>query len=144
MGSSATEIAHKVKEHILAHDRLCHWLGIEVLEVAPGYAKLAMTVQDRHLNAAGVAHGGVLFSFCDIAFAIASNSHGDLALALEVNMGFLKAVSVGERLVVEAKEEHLGRRTATYLMRVTNSKGEKVAICKGTGYRFDRPFAGTE
>jgi len=133
-------IAKKVKEYIAGRDRLVDLLGAEVLEVSPGYAKVALRVEDKHLNAAEVCHGGVLFSLSDLAFALASNSHGNLALALEVSMSFLRAVSSGERIVAEAKEEHLGKRTATYIMTVTDGKGRKIALTKGTVYRFEKPF----
>ena len=133
-------IAKKVKEYIAGRDRLVDLLGAEVLEVSPGYAKVALTVEDKHLNAAEVCHGGVLFSLSDLAFALASNSHGNLALALEVSMSFLRAVSSGERIVAEAKEEHLGKRTATYIMTVTDKEGKKIALTKGTVYRFEKPF----
>ena len=133
-------IARKVGEYISNRDRLRRLLGAEVLEVSPGYAKVALTVEDKHLNAADVCHGGVLFSLSDLAFALASNSHGQLALALEVSASFLRAVSSGERIVAEAKEEHLGKRTATYVMTVTDEKGRKIALTKGTVYRFDTAF----
>jgi acyl-CoA thioesterase len=141
MGSGEqSKAADRVKRYISQKDRLIDLLGAEVLEVSPGYAKVALTVEDKHLNAADVCHGGVLFSLSDLAFALASNSHGYLALAMEVSISFLKAVSVGESVVAEATEENLGKKTATYIMRVKNEKGEKVALCKGTVYRFERPF----
>lgn len=133
-------IAKKVKEYISRGDRLVDLLGAEVLEVSPGYARVALTVENKHLNAAEVCHGGVLFSLSDLAFALASNSHGLTALALEVSISFLRAARVGERIVAEAREEHLGKRTATYIMTVRNARGEKIAITKGTVYRFDKPF----
>jgi acyl-coenzyme A thioesterase PaaI-like protein len=55
-------------------------------------------------------------------------------------MSFLKAVSLGERIVAEAKEEYLGKRTATYIMTVTDKDGKKIALTKGTVYRFDKAF----
>ncbi len=141
MGNDASKaVAEGVKEYIASRDRLIDLLGVEVLEVSPGYAKVALTVEDMHLNAADVCHGGVLFSLSDLAFALASNSYGSLALALEVSMSFLKAVSLGERILAEAKEGYLGKRTATYIMTVTNARGEMIALTKGTVYRFDKPF----
>ncbi len=141
MENDASRVAaERVKRYISSKDRLIDLLGAKVLEVSPGYAKVALTVEDKHLNAANVCHGGVLFSLSDLAFALASNSHGSLALALEVSMSFLRAVSMGEQIVAEAKEAHLGKKTATYIMTVTNARGEKIALTKGTVYRFDRPF----
>jgi len=61
----------------------------------------------------------------DLAFALASNSHGFITLALDVSVSFLKAARVGEKIEAEAKEEHLGKSTAVYIMTVKNEKGEK-------------------
>ncbi len=108
-----------------------------------GYAKVEMVVKDEHLNAAHVCHGGIIFSLADLAFALASNSHGKLALAIEVGITYMKAALEGEKLVAEAKEVNLGNRTATYLMEVRNSKNELLALAKGTVYRMDREFPPT-
>jgi acyl-CoA thioesterase len=132
-------IAKKVKGYIPGRDRLMYLLGAEVLEVSPGYAKVAITVEDKHLNAAEVCHGGVLFSLSDLAFALASNSHGYLALALEVSMSFLRVARLGERVAAKAREEYLGRRTGFYIITVTNQEGKKIALVKGASFRFESP-----
>lgn len=136
----AMEKAQKVKEYLRKHDRLVDLLGATVEEVKPGFAQVSLTVEDKHLNAAEVCHGGVLFTLADLAFALASNSHGQVALALEASFSFLRAAAVGDHVVAEAKEAHLGKRTATYIIELTRQGGEKVALMKGTVFRFDRPF----
>jgi acyl-CoA thioesterase len=70
--------AKKAGKYISDRDRLIDLLGVEVLEVSPGYAKVALTVKDKHLNAAEVCHGGVLFPLSDIAFALAATVTGIL------------------------------------------------------------------
>jgi acyl-CoA thioesterase len=136
----ARKKAQKVKEHLGKHDRLVDLIGARAEEVEPGYARVSLTVEDKHLNAAEVCHGGVLFTLADLAFALASNSHGEVALALEASFSFLKAAVVGDHLVAQAREAHLGRRTATYLIEITRQDGEKVALMKGTVFRFHKPF----
>ncbi len=133
-------IAQRVKEYLSRNDRLVGLLGARVEEVSPGYAKVALTVGEGHLNAADVCHGGVLFTLADLAFALASNSHGQMALALEVSFSFLKAAVEGDEVVAQAREVHLGKRTATYLVEVIRQGDEKVALMKGTVFRFNRPF----
>jgi len=49
--------AQRVKEYISSHDRLIDLLDVDVIEVSPGYAKVALTVKEKHLNAAEVCHG---------------------------------------------------------------------------------------
>ncbi len=138
MGDPA-EKAGKVKEYLSRNDRLIGLLGAEVRDVSAGYARVGLAVEDKHLNAAEVCHGGVLFTLADLAFALASNSHGQMALALEVSFSFLKAAQAGDDIEAVAREIHLGRRTATYLVEVVRG-GDRVALMKGTVYRFDKPF----
>ena len=64
------------------NDRFARLSGIELLDAGPGWAKAQMAVGDQHLNAADVVHGGALFTLADLVFAVASNSHGRLALGI--------------------------------------------------------------
>ncbi|MBO8180216.1 MAG: hydroxyphenylacetyl-CoA thioesterase PaaI [Archaeoglobus sp.] len=136
-------MVEKVREYMYKNDKLFELLGARILEMKEGYAKVEMVVKDEHLNAAKVCHGGIIFSIADLAFALASNSHGKIALAIEVSITYMKAAFEGEKLAAEAKEVNLGNRTATYLMEVRNSKNELVALAKGTVYRMDKEFPPT-
>ena len=133
-------MAKRVGEYTSRHDRLMRLLGARVVDVAPGYAKVALTVEDKHLNATGVCHGGVLFSLCDMAFAVAGNSHGRAGLAIEVSISFLRAASLGDALVAEAREIKRGKAIGLYLMEVINERGERIVLAKGVSYHFDKPF----
>ena len=135
MGSDSSKVvAERVKVYISGRDRLMYLLEAEVLEASPGYARVAITVEDKHLNAAEVCHSGVLFSLSNTAFALAGNSHGHLALALEVSISFLRVARLGERVAAKAREEYLGRRTGFYIITVTNQEGKKIALVKGTSF----------
>jgi acyl-CoA thioesterase len=119
----------------ISQDPFARFMGIELLELREGYSRVAMTVGEHMLNFHGIPHGGAIFSLADAAFAAASNSHGQVAVALNVSINFLTAVPVGMRLYAEATEESLGRRTALYRLAVTMEDGTLVALCHGTVYR---------
>ena len=121
-------------QHI-SQDPFARFLGIELLELREGYSRVAMTVGEHMLNFHGIPHGGVIFSLADAAFAAASNSHGQTAVALNVSMNFLAAVPVGTRLYAEGTEESLGRRTALCRLAVTTADGTLVALGHGLVYR---------
>ncbi|MDD2553543.1 MAG: hotdog fold thioesterase, partial [Desulfotomaculaceae bacterium] len=97
-------------------DALARQLGISLTEIKPGYATATVKVTPELLNGAGLTHGGTVFALADIAFAAASNSHGSLALALNVSINFLKATGAGTVLTAVAKEESLTRKTGLYRM----------------------------
>jgi acyl-CoA thioesterase len=119
----------------ISQDPFARFLGIELLELREGYSRVAMTVEEHMLNFHGIPHGGVIFSLADAAFAAASNSHGQTAVALNVSMNFLAAVPVGTRLYAEGTEESLGRRTALCRLAVTTEDGTLVALGHGMVYR---------
>lgn len=122
------------------YDRLVELFGITIEDVGRGYAKVSMKVEERHLNAAEVCHGGAIFSLADLAFALASNSHGTVALGIEASISYCRAATEGERLTAEATEEYLGKKTATYTIRVKNQDSKPVAVMKGTVFRFNEGF----
>jgi acyl-CoA thioesterase len=119
-------------------DRFAARNGIELLEVEAGRALARLTLDDRHLNAAGVVQGGAVFTLADFAFAAASNSRGQVALAIEAHVTFLRAVRAGV-LLAEAREESGSRRLSTCTVRVTDEKGGLVALFTGTAFRKDDP-----
>jgi acyl-CoA thioesterase len=118
-------------------DPYANALGIKVLEIGEGYAKASLTVGENMLNFHGVAHGGLIASLADVAFAAASNSRNRKAVALALNISYRRPVKAGETLVAEAFEESLGERTALYKIVVRNSEGDLVASCQGLVYRMD-------
>jgi acyl-CoA thioesterase len=126
---------------MLEKDSFSKWLGIEVDDIGPGYCKLHYRINDQMLNGLQTAHGGVLFSAADSALAFACNSHGIISVALDVSITFTRPARNGDLLVVEAKEVHLGNKTALYEIRTTNVAGELVAFFKGTAYRTGKPIA---
>lgn len=120
---------------LMEKDALARHLGIKLLEIKPGYALGAMEVRPELLNGVGVTHGGAIFGLADVVFAAASNSHGPVALALNVNIQFLKTTQVGAVLTATAREENLTRKTGLYRMEVRDQCGEVIALAEGLVYR---------
>jgi acyl-CoA thioesterase len=124
----------------LRDDRFARLLGIELLEVRPGYSRLSMVVRDDMLNFQGTPHGGAVFSLADSAFGAAANSHGRKCVGLTAEICYLATVESGTMLIAEATEEHLGQRTALYHVTVSTEDGDLVASCHGVAYRKKEAF----
>jgi len=135
VGDRHPDVGADVAERIDA-DAYCETLGIDLAILEPGYAVTELLVTDDLLNFHGTPHGGAVYSVADAAFAAASNSRGDPAVALETNMSYLDAVDVGDTLTATAEETHVGGRTAEYEVVVTTD-GERVATFRGRVYRVD-------
>jgi acyl-CoA thioesterase len=110
-------------------------LGIELLDLGPGYCRAAMRLTPQMVNFQGNPHGGAIFSLADYAFGAACNAHGEPAVALTVTIQFLAAVRPGARLVAEAREQRQGRRAGFYAMTVTAEDGTVVATCQALALR---------
>lgn len=124
-----------IREHI-SKDAFVNFLGAEVEIPAPGHSRVSLTVTADMVNFHGMTHGGLIFSLGDMAFAAAGNSHGQTAVALNVNIYFLKASKVGDRLVAGAREISAGGRTALYEIKVYNEDtGDLIASSQDLVYR---------
>jgi acyl-CoA thioesterase len=117
-----------------AKDSWASGTGVELLDVSPGRAKVQMRVEERHKNSHGTVHGGVIFTLADAAFALASNSHGVPAAAINAQISYVKSVSDGT-LYADAVEFSINPKIATYIVTVTDKNGEKIAIFQGMVYR---------
>ena len=133
---TADAVAHFMSER----DHFARHLGIELLELKPGYSRVSMQLQPYMMNGLGIPHGSVIFSLADFAFAAACNSHGKLAVALSMDIHFLSSPAPTSRLNGEALEVRLGGRTALYRMTVTDSESTLVAELHGMAYRKDQKF----
>jgi acyl-CoA thioesterase len=120
-------------------DRFAAHNEIELLSVGNGSAKVKMTLQPHHWNSLGTAHGGALFTLADFAFAAACNSHGTVAVAVDANITFMKAVSTGV-LYAEAREIAKNFKLGSYAVEVRNEQGELIAQFQGLAYRKKDPL----
>lgn len=115
-------------------DRLAQLLGVQLVEVGKGRAKTRLVLQDSHMNAAHMVHGGAIFTLAACAFFAAANSHGTLALGINASVTFLKAVRGGE-LIAEAVENSVNPRLGSYTVTVHTAEGELIATFQGLAYR---------
>lgn len=106
-------------------------LGIEIVSVTPGRAVLRMAVKPLHLNGHRICHGGFIFTLADTTFAYACNSHNRNAVAAGCSIEFLRPGHEGDLLTCEGVEQVLQGRHGIYDMKVTNQKGETVAMFRG-------------
>ena len=110
-------------------------LGLRLKKVDKGYSLVEMKIREEMQNILESTHGGAIFSLIDEAFETASNSHGTVAVALNMNVTFIAPPSPGEILQAEAKEINRTPRTATYLINVTGEESRLIATCQALVYR---------
>lgn len=115
-------------------DRYASLSGIEIVDIDKGYSKTKLEIEDKHLNAANVVQGGAIFTLADFAMGLASNSHEQLALAINANITFLKGKSKGT-LYATAREVSDPKRIGAYEVQVTDENDDIIAVFNGVVYR---------
>jgi acyl-CoA thioesterase len=114
MSKSGTPAAEAAARALFANDRASQELGISLLAVEPGVARVTMQVRPDMVNGHGICHGGLIFTLADSAFAFACNSHGPATVAAAVTSG----------------------RTGLYDLAVTRADGTVIAHARGRSHRL--------
>lgn len=129
-----------LQERLNNDDKFAKSIGAQLTEVREGYACAKVTIEDRHLNGAGVCQGGVIYTLADLAFAAVANSHGILSLGISNTITFIKSAQLGETIKAECTEQVNHHRLPYCDIKVTNEQGEILAIVTGLGYRMKKEF----
>ena len=124
-------------------DRLAALLGAELEDWGPGWSRVSWTPDVAHENFAGAIHGGAIFTLADAAFAVACNSWGRQAVALTIDVHFLRAVSAGTPLVAAGTERSRSRRTGSYQLDV-HAGDRQVASLHAMAFRTDEWHLGAD
>ena len=125
-------LAQQVGETMYANDRATReTVGMDLVSCEPGRARMRMVVQGKHLNGHQTCHGGFIFTLADSTFAFACNSHNHNAVAAACSIEFLKPAQLGDVLSTEGVEQVLSGRHGIYDVKVSNQRGETVALFRG-------------
>ncbi len=127
----------QIAEFMQQHDRFARLLGIQLIDVKPGYAQTQMVVRDDMLNSVEITHGGATFSLADYTFALASNSHGKVAVGLNAQINYTSPSKKGDILTATATENNMSSRSGLYTIEITRSDNTLVALFTGNVFRRD-------
>ena len=128
----AQDLARRVGDAMFSADVASkNTMGMELLACEPGRSLMRMTVQALHLNGHKICHGGFIFTLADSTFAFACNSRNHNTVAAGCSIEFLKPAYEGDVLTCEGVEQVHSGRHGIYDMRVTNQKGQTVALFRG-------------
>lgn len=133
--TNTSSLAQACANALLCRDRASRKLGIHLLSVAPGSARLSMQVTVDHLQGYGTCHGGLLFALADSAFAVACNTYDEATVASGCSIDFISPALAGDELVATASEQNRRGRTGLYDVRIENQQGQLIALFRGKSYK---------
>ena len=111
---------------------IASFLGMRLIELSQGYAKVAMKLRPEYINFNGLVYGGIIMAVADEAFAYASNSVIHPNVASQFNIHFIAGASVDDELIAECRVVKSGKRVCISEMTVTTQDGKLIARATGT------------
>ena len=142
--SQSQQLAERAVRALFDRDKASQSLGIRVVEVRPGYARVVMQVRPDMVNGHRVCHGGIVFALADSAFAFSCNSYNESTVAAAASIDFLAPAFEGDELTAAAVELWRSRRSGIYEITVTNQRGERIALFRGRSHRIDGQVVSAE
>jgi acyl-CoA thioesterase len=136
------ELAELTAKVMYDNDAASQALGLSMDFVAPGEARMTMTVRPDMLNGHKTCHGGFIFALADSTFAFACNSRNAATVASGCTIDYLAPAFEGDMLTAHASEYSLAGRTGVYDVQVANQEGKRIAIFRGRSYRIKGQVVG--
>ncbi|WP_432695630.1 hydroxyphenylacetyl-CoA thioesterase PaaI [Marinobacterium sp. YM272] len=133
---SPQQLAEACADAMYSRDRATKELGIKILHIAPGEAKLSMPVTEKMIQGHDSCHGGYIFTLADSTFAFACNTYDAVTVASGCSIEYVAPGKLGDLLTASAKEQSRGKRTGVYDIRIENQNGQLVALFRGKSYQI--------
>jgi acyl-CoA thioesterase len=131
MNLSDQDRAEQSAAAMWAGDSASKYLGIELVSVGPGHAKMQMLVSADHCNGHSICHGGFIFTLADSCFAFACNSYNQAAVAQHNTISFVSAGKLGDILTAACSEVSRSGRSGVYDVLVRNAENQIIAVFRG-------------
>ena len=114
------------------NEPIAGFLGMRLLELSPGYARVSMHMRPEYLNFNGMVFGGVISAVADQAFAYATNSVVNPNVASQFNIHYIAAAGTQDELTAECRVLKSGKRVCISEIKVKNGEGKLIATATGT------------
>jgi acyl-CoA thioesterase len=112
-----------------------------LVELELGYSHVEMVYDPEAMdNIYQRTHGGAIYGLIDEAFETACQTHGTIAVALNVNVTYVASPSPKARLRAIAEEVSLTKKTASYAIKVTANGEQLIATCQALAFRTGKPL----
>ena len=108
-----------------------------VTEVGDGTSVVEVKLVQESLNPLGMAHGGLIFTLCDVATGVAARTGGRITVTLDSSIQFLRPGKDTSKLVAHGRVVKEGRTTGLVTAEVFNDAGELLATASVMVYYVD-------
>jgi len=125
----------------VANEPFAQKMGMKLVDLKLEYSKVEMDYLPESMdNIYQRAHGGAIYSLIDEAFETSCQTHGTVAVALNISVSYTASPKPGARLTAESKEIIRSKNIAHYDISVTDQDGNLIATAKTIAYRTGKPI----
>lgn len=100
--------------------------GIVVTEIRDGYCEAEVEMTKWSLNPMGVAHGGLIFTLCDVVTCVAAATSGKMMLTLNSSISFLRP-GKGKKIHAVGECIKEGRTTGLFEAKVYDEENRLIS-----------------
>ncbi len=129
MLASEEELTRYTKTSSFAADN-----GVLITEMGDDYAVGTLTVEKRHLNGAGLPHGGMYITLADSVFGAATRYIDTAMVTLGTSMEYIASAKQGDTLTCRCTLVAASRRVPHFEARILNQHGTLLFVAHFTGY----------
>ncbi len=101
--------------------------GIKLKELRDNYASCTVELTPEVINPQGLAHGGIVFSICDVAAGFAAASIDRRLVTQGATISYLRPALLGSTLTAKAEPIKLGKTISVVEVRVTDEQDRLIA-----------------
>ena len=116
------------------HNPFIDYLRIQVVPLPDGQVRLELPIDEQHTNLYGIAHGGVLMTMADTAMGAACLVCNKKVVTVSLDMEFMHAVPLTEKVVTSATVLHDGSHMMTCESELLSLEGKLFAKAHGVFY----------
>lgn len=124
------EVMEGIEQHI---QNLTDFDHIRLLEAEEGHIKLEIEFTEKMLNHYGAVHGGVLYTFCDMASGMTAYSFGVTNVTLSGSINYCRPGRPGKH-ILSCNTLHKGRTTIVQIVSISTPEGQLLCTAQMTMY----------
>ncbi len=113
-----------------------HYLGVDFKLYDDSACEIELLIKPEHLNIGGTVHGGIISSLLDIALSGAITARikdrsAEQVVTLQMNVNFLRAANLGDRLIAHGRVIKQGSTIAYIEGEIINQDSRLIAKASG-------------
>lgn len=121
-------------KRLFTQDRFAKFNNIEITEVNENYSVCTAVINDSHLNANDLVHGGLLFTLADFAFGVYCNAIHPLTVTQSASITYISPCINTKYVTATAKQLAYEKHNCVCEVLINDDKGRVLCVAQINGF----------